>query len=135
MHFETILALITDREAASAHRAGQLYAQISALTEVLTLLDGEVADFATTRSTLQTLAADEFTADYPTVTSSAYQQILGVLRTTPDGMRAKEICRALNIEPLPKRVEKRPRQAENTWSTGRSSPKTHPKSSPRPKRT
>ena len=105
MHLETLLALITDREAAAAHRAGQLHAQISALTEELTLLDGELADLATTRSTLQTLAADEFTADDPTVTSSAYQQILAVLRTTPDGMRAKDICRALNIEPLPKHVE------------------------------
>jgi hypothetical protein len=105
MHLDTILGLIIDREAAAAHRAGQLHAQISALTEELTLLDGELADLATTRSTLRTLTADEFTAEDPTVPSSAYQQILGVLRTTPDGMRAKDICLALNIEPLPKHVE------------------------------
>ena len=37
--------------------------------------------------------------------SSAYQQILAVLGTTPTGMRAKDICLALDIEPLPKHVE------------------------------
>jgi len=39
------------------------------------------------------------------VISSAYQQILAVLGTTATGMRAKDICLALNIEPLPKHVE------------------------------
>jgi hypothetical protein len=39
------------------------------------------------------------------VTSSAYQQILTILTTAPTGMRAKDICRALDIEPLPKHVE------------------------------
>jgi hypothetical protein len=35
------------------------------------------------------------------VISSVYQQILTVLRATPAGMRAKGICLALDIEPLP----------------------------------
>jgi hypothetical protein len=39
------------------------------------------------------------------VTSSAYQQILAVLRTATTGMRAKDIYLALEIEPLPKHVE------------------------------
>ena len=105
MHLETILALITDREADAAARACQLRTQITALTEQLTRVDGELADLTTTRSTLRALAATEFTADDPTVTSSAYQQILTVLATAPTGMRAKDICLALNIEPLPKHVE------------------------------
>ncbi|MFI7543788.1 hypothetical protein [Actinoplanes sp. NPDC049599] len=105
MHLETILALITDREADAAARAGQLRTQITALTEELTRVDGELTDLTTTRSTLRALAATEFTADDPTVTSSAYQQILTVLATAPTGMRAKDICLALDIEPLPKHVE------------------------------
>jgi hypothetical protein len=39
------------------------------------------------------------------VISSAYQQILAVLGTTATGMRAKDICLALGVEPLPKHVE------------------------------
>jgi hypothetical protein len=105
VHLETILALITDRETEAAARAGRLRAQITALTEELTHIDGEPADLTTTRSTLHALAATEFTADDPTVTSSAYQQILTILTTAPTGMRAKDICRALDIEPLPKHVE------------------------------
>ncbi len=31
--------------------------------------------------------------------SSAYQQFLTVLRTAPSGMRAKDICLALDVEP------------------------------------
>jgi hypothetical protein len=62
-------------------------------------------DLTTTRATLRTLAPTEFTADEPTVASSAYQQILAVLRAAPAGMRARDICLALDIEPLPKHVE------------------------------
>jgi len=105
MHLDTILGLITDRETAAAQKLDQLRVQIAALTQQATRLDAELADLATTRVTLRTLAATEFTAEEPTVISSAYQQILTVLRTTPGGMRAKDICLALDIEPLPKHVE------------------------------
>jgi chorismate mutase len=105
MHLETVLGLIAQREADVAARAVQLRDQITTLTEEITRIDSELADLTTTRATLQTLAATEFTADEPTVASSAYQQILAVLRATPSGMRAKDVCLALDIEPLPKHVE------------------------------
>lgn len=105
MHLDTILGLITDREATGHRTADQLRAQITTLTSELTRIDAELADLATTRSILRALAAAEFTADDPTVISSAYQQILTVLGTSSTGMRAKDICLALNIEPLPKHVE------------------------------
>ncbi|BEL12988.1 hypothetical protein Q0Z83_111790 [Actinoplanes sichuanensis] len=54
---------------------------------------------------LQHLAATGFTADDPTIVSSAYQQILAVLTTATAGIRAKDVCLALDIEPLPKHVE------------------------------
>ncbi|WP_433209563.1 hypothetical protein ACQP1G_42580 [Nocardia sp. CA-107356] len=105
MHLATILDLITERETTAATTAGQLREQISLLSAELTRIDRELADLATTRSTLHELAATEFTTDDPTIISAAYQQILTILRTAPDGMRAKDICLALGIEPLPKHVE------------------------------
>jgi hypothetical protein len=105
VNLQTILDLIAERQATAQHNADQIREQITTLHAELTHIDNELADLATTRSTLRTLAAAEFTADEPTVTSSAYQQILAVLQTTDTGMRAKDICLALGVEPLPKHVE------------------------------
>jgi hypothetical protein len=105
VHLDTILGLISERETAARRNADRLRAQITALTSELARIDAELADLATTRGTLRTLAATEFTAEDPTVTSSAYQQILAVLGTSATGMRAKDICLALGIEPLHKNVE------------------------------
>jgi hypothetical protein len=105
VHLDTILGLIAERETAARHSADQVRAQITALTDELARLDAELADLATTRGTLRALAATEFTAEDPTVISSAYQQILAVLGASATGMRAKDICLALDIEPLPKHVE------------------------------
>lgn len=105
MHLDTILGLIGQRETAGRQTADYLRAQITTLTTELARIDAELADLTTTRSTLRALAATELTADDPTVTSSAYQQILTVLGTSTTGMRAKDICLALDIEPLHKNVE------------------------------
>jgi hypothetical protein len=105
MHLDTVLGLIAEREAAAARAAEQIRTQITTLTSELAGIDSELADLATTRHTLRAVAKAEFTADDPTVISSAYQQILTVLRSAPAGMRAKDICVALDIEPLPKHVE------------------------------
>ena len=105
MHLDTILGLITERETAARRDADQIRAQITTLTSELARVDAELTALATTRHTLRILAAAEFTADDPTVTSSAYQQILAVLGASDAAMRAKDICLALDIEPLPKHVE------------------------------
>ena len=105
MHLDTIVSLISDREAAGRQAADQIRAQIITLTSELARIDADLADLATTRGTLRALAATEFTAEDPTVISSAYQQILAVLGASATGMRAKDICLALDIEPLPKHVE------------------------------
>jgi hypothetical protein len=105
VHLDTILGLISEREATARRTADQLREQIATLTSELARIDAELADLVTTRSTLRTLATTEFTADDPTVISSAYQQILAVLGASGTGMRAKDICLALDIEPLPKHVE------------------------------
>jgi phosphate uptake regulator len=105
VHLDTILDRITERETTAAHTAERLREQITLLTTELTRIDRELADLATTRTTLQHLTTTEFTTDDPTVISSAYQQILAVLGAATTGMRAKDICLALDIEPLPKHVE------------------------------
>jgi hypothetical protein len=105
VHLDTLLGLISDRESTAATTAARLRQQISQLNTELARVDGERADLATTRTVLKNLAATEFTADDPTVVSAAYQQILAVLGTTSAGMRAKDICLTLGIEPLPKHVE------------------------------
>lgn len=105
MNLPTVLDLITDRETTARRHADQLREQITELTGELARLDSELADLATTRTTLRTLAAAEFTADDPTIASGPYQQILHVLGTAPAGMRAKGICLALGVEPSPKNVE------------------------------
>lgn len=105
MHLDTLLGLIGERETTAAATAARLREQISLLTAELTRIDRELADLATTRSMLRELVATEFTADDPTIVSAAYQQILAVLGTASAGMRAKDVCLALGIEPLPKHVE------------------------------
>ncbi|MBW6436856.1 hypothetical protein KZ829_24230 [Actinoplanes hulinensis] len=95
MHLDTILGLITERETTAAATAGRLREQITLLQTELSRIDRELADLATTRTMLQHLAATEFTADDPTIVSSAYQQILAVLGTATAGMRAKDVVLAL----------------------------------------
>jgi hypothetical protein len=102
VNLPTVLDLIADRETTTRQHTDQLREQITALAEELARLDRELA---TTRTTLRTLAAAEFTADDPTIASAPYQQILHILSTAPTGMRAKGICLALGVEPLPKHVE------------------------------
>ncbi len=106
MHLDTILGLITERENTATATAARLREQITLLSAELTRIDRDLADLATTATMLRGLAATEFTTDDPTVISAAHQQILTVLSTTTAGMRAKDVCLALNIEPLPKQIER-----------------------------
>lgn len=105
MHLSAILDLIAERETTAAQAADRLREQITALTAELASLDNELADLATTRTTLRDLAAGQFTDEDPTIASAPYQQILAVLAANPAGMRAKDICLAVGVEPAPKHVE------------------------------
>ncbi len=106
MNLTTVLDLIAERETAAGQAADRLRQQITTLTAELAQLERDLADLATTRTTLQALTAAEFTAEDPTVASAPYQQILTILGTAPTGMRAKDICIAIGIEPSPKHVER-----------------------------
>ena len=105
MHLTAILDLIAEREAIAGQAAGRLREQITALTAELARLDSELADLTTTRTTLRDLATEQFTDDDPTIASAPYQQILAVLAANPAGMRAKDICVAIGVDPAPKHVE------------------------------
>jgi hypothetical protein len=105
MHLTTLLDLLAEREAATTQTAARLREQITALTAQLAHADAELASLTTTRTTLHLLTADQFAADDPTIASAPYQQILTVLAEHPDGMRAKDICVAVGVEPSPKHVE------------------------------
>lgn len=98
MNHEQLLELITTRETIAASHAEQLRAQIAALTEQLAVIDAELADLATTRSTLLRLTGTTDRSTAPTdatVASPAYQQILAVFTTTGNPLRARDICVAL----------------------------------------
>ena len=105
MHLAAILDLIAERETTAGQTADRLREQIIALTAELARLDSELADLATTRTTLRDLAAGQFTDEDPTIASAPYQQILTVLAANPAGMRAKDICLAVGVDPAPKHVE------------------------------
>ena len=92
-----VLEMITAREAAAGLAADQLREQISTLSQQLTALETELADLATTRTTLLRLAGhtDEQPETMPG--NPSYQQILAVFATAEHRLRAKDICRALGV--------------------------------------
>ena len=65
------------------------------------------------------VVADQFTGEDPTIASAPYQQILAVLAANPAGMRAKDICLAVSVDPVPKHVEGA-RHDSNAWSAAKS---------------
>jgi hypothetical protein len=109
MNHEQVLDLITARETTATAQAEQLRAQIATLAEQLAVVDTELADLATTRSTLLRLAGAGNGSPPPadaTVASPAYQQILAVFATTDhSGLRAKDICHALGTGTAAKDTE------------------------------
>ncbi|WP_030434907.1 hypothetical protein [Actinoplanes subtropicus] len=95
-----ILDVITAREAVAGVAADQLREQISTLAEQLTALETELAELATTRTTLLRLTGhpgcDGPSAD-TTPGNPTYQQILAVF-AAGQPLRSKDICRALGVE-------------------------------------
>jgi hypothetical protein len=101
-----ILEAITAREATVGLAADQLREQISVLSQQLIGLESELADLATTRTTLQRLAGHPDNGHPDNGGQSAdsrppnpaYQQILAVLGTAEYPLRAKDICLALGMD-------------------------------------
>jgi hypothetical protein len=95
-----VLEVITARERVAGVAADQLRVQISTLTEQLIALETELAELATTRTTLLRLTG-HCNGDGPSADTAAgnptYQQILAVFATAEQPLRAKDICRALDV--------------------------------------
>jgi hypothetical protein len=95
-----ILQAITAREAIVGPATDQLREQISVLSQKLSVLESELADLATTRTTLLQLTGHPDNGDQSADSrppNPAYQQILAVLGTAEYPLRAKDICLALGI--------------------------------------
>jgi hypothetical protein len=92
------LDVITARERVAGAAADQLREQIGTLAEQLTTLETELAELATTRTTLLRLTGHPG-GDGPSADTApgnpTYQQILAVFAATEQPLRAKDICLAL----------------------------------------
>jgi hypothetical protein len=123
MNHERVLELIATRETVAGAQAEQVRVQIAELTEQLVVFNAELADLATTRTTLlrltgtttstprtdastdaSTNASTDASTD-ATVASPAYQQILAVFAATDNPLRAKDICVALGTGTAAKNTE------------------------------
>jgi hypothetical protein len=104
---QPILDLITERQTATSAAADILREQIGKLTDELRLAEAELADLATTHTTLTRLTGqnEAATSDDTTVVSTVYQQIIAVFDTTAGALRAKDVCQALGIATEPKDTE------------------------------
>jgi hypothetical protein len=104
---QSILDLITERQADVAAAIATLREQIGKLTYELRTAETELNDLATTRTTVTRLTA---TCDLPTpdgrLDNTAYQQIIATFQTGDGGaMRAKDVCHALGLGTEPKDTE------------------------------
>lgn len=93
-----ILEVITARETVAGEAADQLREQISTLSQQLTALETELADLATTRTTLLRLAGHPDQQPETVPGNPTYQQILAVFAAAEQPLRAKDICRALGTD-------------------------------------
>lgn len=96
--------MITRRQAALATVADTLRDQIAGLTDELHRAEAELADLATTHTTLTRLTAPNNPAAAPPDTT-IYQQIIAAFDTGAGPLRAKDICQALGTGTEPKDTE------------------------------
>ena len=100
----TTLEKITAREQQIAASADALHAQIHTLTEQLRELDAEVGDLAVARKVILALGED----DPPPAAlpdNPVYQHVLTVLTDAKSPLRARDLCRALDLGTDASKVE------------------------------
>jgi hypothetical protein len=101
-----LLACLEGHQDAAQSEVDQLTAQIAELTDRLTAAHARLERLRLTRQTLLEIAtpADRHARSIDTL-PTAYQQILTALATNTDGMRAKDLCRALGAGTQPRHTE------------------------------
>lgn len=95
---------IAARERQIAESADALRTQIATLADRLRDLDAEAGDLAVARKVILALGQD----DQPSATlpdNPVYQHILTALADTQTPMRARDLCRALDLGTDPSKVE------------------------------
>lgn len=101
-----ILDLIAAREAAAHATAEALREQIATLADTLACTETELSELAITRRTLTKLTGEATTPVDAVIASGPYQQILAVFATATDGIRARDVCQALDTGTTAKDTEK-----------------------------
>jgi hypothetical protein len=104
---KSTLELINDRERAAIELAEQTRAQISELTERLAALEQQIAHAAIARAVILSLPGDEVEAAArpSTPMELAYQEILAALGDAREPLRARDLCRLLDLPLAPKHIE------------------------------
>lgn len=105
---QSILDLITERQAVVAAAIATLREQMGKLTDELRAAETELNDLATTRTTLTRLTSMSEAAmpDTAAPDNTVYQQIITAFTTgTSTTMRAKDVCHVLGIGTEPKDTE------------------------------
>lgn len=100
----TTLEKIAARERQIAESADALRTQIATLTDRLRDLDAEAGDLAVARKVVLALGQD----DQPLAAvpdNPVYQHILTVLADATTPLRARDLCRALDLGTEPSKVE------------------------------
>jgi hypothetical protein len=100
----TTLEKITAREQQIASSTDALRAQIHTLTEQLRELNAEAGDLAVARKVILALGQD----DPPPAAlpdNPVYQHVLTVLTDAKNPLRARDLCRALDLGTEPSKVE------------------------------
>lgn len=100
------LERLADRESAAQAEADRLREQIIELSARLSAAEQVLSWLRITRETILEMTGDLPEHNLvPPPLSPAYQQILAVVEQAPDGLRAKDICRMLNLGVEPKNTE------------------------------
>jgi len=110
MTTRSILDGLAEREQDLCARAEDLRGQLQQLTGHVSELEAELADLATTRKvllTLETGETGETEHDAPpnVPANPAYQHILTALADADRPVRAKDLCRTLDLGLAPKHIE------------------------------
>jgi DNA-binding helix-hairpin-helix protein with protein kinase domain len=103
----SLLERLTERECATRERVERLRGQIDALVAQLAEAENELTRLEITRETVLALAAEEeaeHAAD-PVLSQPAYRHILAAFEHAADGLRARDLCQALDAGLEPKQIE------------------------------
>jgi uncharacterized coiled-coil protein SlyX len=116
---QALLDLLAARQAAAAADIDRIRTQITALTEQLTAAQETLSRLSITCQTVTAMLTDDdptthaaepthqsrSPVDDPLLSQASYRQILAAFEQTDTGLRAKDLCRALDTGTAARHVE------------------------------